>query len=65
MRNMDLKKKKKKDNIDFVTNSGAIIQLRWNDNEYRAYKLIGKEFNAMGLGAIVPDNLIEYIKEAF
>lgn len=60
-----MKNDSKKDNIDFITKKGTAVQLRWKDNEYKAYKIQGGHAEFMNLGAVVPNGLIEYIKERF
>lgn len=53
--------KNNKPNIEFVTDSGRRIILKW-DKEYKAYD---SNNNYLGLGAMIPKNLIKYIKKNY
>ena len=55
--------KKKHDDIEFVTNKGTQVVLKFKNGEYRAYnKITNKD---MMLGATWTTNLIKYIKENY
>ena len=52
-------------NYDFETASGLKVQLRWQKNEYRAFKRVSREWVQMFLGSNTPDALMEYIKNNY
>ena len=54
--------KRTKPDIEFVTEQGTVVILKWNGTEYRAYKQNGCE---MMLGAVIPENLIKYISKNY
>lgn len=52
-----------KKDIEYTTDSGQVILLKWEKNEYRAYKK--RTGQDLKLGATVPDGLLKYINKIF
>lgn len=53
------------DVIDFVTEKGTRVRLKWEKNEYRAYRAKGGGYEPMMLGSIKHKSLMEYIRKEF
>ena len=55
--------KRTKEDFEFKTDSGKTILMKWEKNEFRAYRKDGRDLIDLKLGATIPDALIDYINK--
>ena len=53
---------RKKQDFEYVTDSGTELIFKWEKTEYRVYKKNGQDLK---LGATVPEGLMKYCNEKF